>query len=109
MHFVLLSGLIAKKACGLGLVLLSVLTGRWSGFLLSMAAGILGIIAGAEILAYPLSGAIVIDLIIGTMLVAAGIFRALASAEMRFPNWGLAFLSGIAVLMLGVMLLQHAA
>ena len=91
---------------GAGLVLLSFLTGKWSGFLLSLAAGILSIIAGIEMLSYPVSGAVAITMIIGTILVVAGIFRSVASIAMRFPNWGWALVSGIAAFVLGVMLLK---
>src|SRR5262245_37574485 len=45
---------------GAGLTILSFLTGRWSGFLLTMAAGVLSIMAGFTILMYPLSGAVAI-------------------------------------------------
>ena len=92
---------------GAGLVLLSFLTGRWSGFLLALAAGILSIIAGIQILSYPVSGAVAINMIIGTMLLVAGTFRAIASIAMRFPNWGWALVSGIAAFALGIMLLRN--
>jgi uncharacterized membrane protein HdeD (DUF308 family) len=92
---------------GAGLAVLSFLTGRWSGFLLTMAAGILSIRAGLEILTYPVSGAAVITMIIGTMLAVAGIFRSIASISMRFPNWGWALLSGIVAVVLGVALLRN--
>src|SRR5262249_163346 len=91
---------------GAGLVLLSFLTGRWSGFLLSLAAGLLSIIAGIELLSYPVSGAVVITIIIGTILLVAGIFRSVAAITLRFPNWGWALVSGIAAFVLGVMLLR---
>jgi uncharacterized membrane protein HdeD (DUF308 family) len=91
---------------GAGLVLLSFLTGKWSGFLLSLAAGILSIIAGIEMLSYPVSGAVAVNMIIGTVLVVAGIFRSVASIAMRFPNWGWALVSGIAAFVLGVVLLK---
>src|SRR5215472_15554601 len=38
---------------GAGSIVLSFLTGKWSGFLLLLAAGILSIIAGLEMLSYP--------------------------------------------------------
>ena len=92
---------------GAGLVLLSFLTGRWSGFLLALAAGILSIVAGIEILSYPVSGAVAINMIIGAMLLVAGTFRTIASIAMRFPNWGWALVSGIAAFALGVILLRE--
>jgi uncharacterized membrane protein HdeD (DUF308 family) len=91
---------------GAGLVVLSFLTGRWSGFLLSLAAGVLSIVAGIEILSYPVSGAVAVTVIIGTILLVAGIFRSVASIAMRFPNWGWALVSGIVAFVLGVMLLK---
>jgi len=94
-------------AAGAGLVLLSFLTGRWSGFLLSLAAGLLSIIAGFEMLRYPVSSAVAVTMIIGTVLVVAGIFRSIASIAMRFPNWGWALLSGITAFVLGAMLLEN--
>ena len=92
---------------GVGLAVLSFLTGRWSGFLLTMAAGILSIVAGSEILNYPASGAAVITLIIGTMLAVAGIFRSIGAANMRFPNWGWSLLSGIVTFVFGAALIKN--
>jgi uncharacterized membrane protein HdeD (DUF308 family) len=91
---------------GAGLVLLSFLTAQWSGFLLSLAAGVLSIIAGIDILIYPASGAVAITMIIGTILLVAGIFRSIASIAMRFPNWGWALVSGMAAFVLGLLLLR---
>jgi uncharacterized membrane protein HdeD (DUF308 family) len=92
---------------GAGLAILSFLTGRWSGFLLTMAAGILSIVAGTEILNYPASGAAVITLIIGTMLAVAGIFRSIGAASMQFPNWGWSLLSGIVTFVFGAALIKN--
>jgi uncharacterized membrane protein HdeD (DUF308 family) len=92
---------------GAALVLLSFLTGKWSGFLLTLAAGALSAIAGVIMLRSPLSGAASITLMIGTILIAAGIFRAVASIVMKFPNWGWALLSGIASFALGALLLRN--
>jgi uncharacterized membrane protein HdeD (DUF308 family) len=93
-------------AAGAGLVVLSFLTGSWSGFLLSLAAGALSIIAGINMLSYPVSGAVAITMLMGTILLVAGIFRSVASIAMRFPNWGWALVSGIAAIVLGAMLLR---
>ena len=103
---VMLIGWILLVA-GAGLVVFSFLTGKWGGFLLSLAAGILSIAAGIEILSFPLVGAVAITMMIGTILVVAGIFRAVASIGMRFPNWGWALFSGIVTFVLGAMLLNN--
>jgi uncharacterized membrane protein HdeD (DUF308 family) len=92
---------------GAGLSVVSFLTGRWSGFLLTMAAGILSIVGGFEILSNPVSGAVAINMVIGTILVAEGIFRSIASIRMRFPNWGWALASGIGTFALGAILLRN--
>jgi uncharacterized membrane protein HdeD (DUF308 family) len=92
---------------GAGLVLVSFLTARWSGFLLSLAAGVLSIIAGVNILSHPVAGAVALTMILGTILLVAGIFRAVASIAMRFPNWGWALFSGIVTFALGAMLLRN--
>jgi len=92
---------------GAGLAVLSFLTGKWSGFLLTMAAGILSIVAGIEFVSYPLSGAAGINLIIGTVLLVAGTYRLLSSIVMRFPNWGWALVSGIVAFALGIILLRN--
>jgi len=92
---------------GAALIVLSFLTGNWGGFLLSLAAGALSIIAGIAILNSPLAGAAAITLMIGTILVAVGIFRSIASIVMQFSNWGWAVLSGIVSFVLGALLLKN--
>src|SRR5262245_33743193 len=94
-------------AAGAALTILSFLTGRWSGFLLTLAAGALSIIAGIATLSNPVSGAVAITLMIGTILIAAGVYRSIASAVMRFPYWGWAVLSGIVTFALGVLLVRN--
>lgn len=91
---------------GMALVVLSFLTGRWSGFLLTLAAGVLSLIAGVATLSSPVAGAVAITLMIGTILVAAGIFRVVSSLVMQFPNWGWSLVSGIAAFVLGLIVLQ---
>ena len=92
---------------GAGMVILSFLTGRWSGFLLTLAAGVLSGIAGITILRYPLAGAVAITLMLGVILIAEGIYRTAASIVMRFPNWGWSLVSGIVTLALGFMLVTN--
>jgi uncharacterized membrane protein HdeD (DUF308 family) len=88
-------------ASGITLSIMSFLTGRWSGFLLSLATGILSIITGVLLLRAPLSSAAVLTLLIASFLLVGGIFRIISAAVMRFPNWGWAVLSGITALFLG--------
>jgi uncharacterized membrane protein HdeD (DUF308 family) len=90
---------------GAALVVLSFLTGRWSGFLLSLAAGVLSGITGIMLLRAPLSGAAALTLVIAAFLTIAGIYRAVSSIVMRFPNWGWSLFSGIVSVALGAILI----
>jgi len=92
---------------GICLVALSFVTGDWSGFLVTLAAGALTAIAGFAILTSPPTAAAAITLMVGAILIAAGLFRAVASIFMRFPNWGWSLLSGIASLVMGGLLVSN--
>jgi uncharacterized membrane protein HdeD (DUF308 family) len=92
---------------GAGLVVLSFLTGNWSGFLLTLAAGVLSLITGIAILSYPVSGAVAITMMIGILLIALGIYRSVASIVMQFPSWGWSLVSGIVDFVLGAVLLRN--
>jgi uncharacterized membrane protein HdeD (DUF308 family) len=95
------------RCAGAGLVVLSFLTGKWSGFLLTLAAGVISVVTGIEILSNPLSGAVAITMTIGIMLIALGIYRSVASIVMQFPNWGWSLVSGIVDFALGAVLLRN--
>jgi uncharacterized membrane protein HdeD (DUF308 family) len=91
---------------GAGMCILSFLTGRWSGFLLTLAAGFLSGIAGISMLTSPVSGAVAITMVMGLVLIVAGLYRSISAMAMQFPNWGWAFFSGIIAFALGVLLLK---
>src|SRR5262245_48563024 len=74
-------------AAAVGLILMSFLTGKWSWFLVSLAAGILSGITGIMLLRAPLSGAAALTLVISAFLLVTGIYRAISAAVMQFPNW----------------------
>jgi uncharacterized membrane protein HdeD (DUF308 family) len=89
---------------GITLCILSFLTGKWSGFLLSLAIGVLSIITGVELTRAPVAGAAIMTLVIASYLFVSGIFRMISAASMRFPNWGWAEFSGIVSVILGALL-----
>lgn len=91
---------------GAAMVVLSFLTGKWSGFLLTLAAGALSVIAGLTLLGSPVAGAVAVTLIVGMILMTTGIYRSVASIFMQFPNWGWSLFSGIVSFALGAMLLR---
>ena len=92
---------------GAAMIGLSFVTGKWSGFLLSLAAGALSVTAGFTMLSSPLSGAVAVTIMVGAILVSSGIYRAVASIVMQFPYWGAALISGIVSFGLGAMLLSN--
>src|SRR5215467_1150989 len=92
-------------AGGVLLGFMSFLTGKWSGFLLALAAGILVFITGVMMLRAPLAGAATLTLLILAFFIVEGIYRAIASIALRFPNWGWSLASGIVSIVLGGILL----
>lgn len=94
-------------AAGITLIVLSALTGRWSGFLVSLAAGLLSGITGILLLRAPLSGAATLTLVIAAYFAFTGIFRVLSSLVMHFPNWGWSLASGIvSIILAGILFAQ---
>src|SRR5215470_15817780 len=89
------------------MAVISFLTGKWSGFLLSLSAAALSVIAGLTLLSSPIAGAVAVTLIVGLILMAAGIYRSVASVVMQFPNWGWSLFSGVVSFALGAWLLSH--
>jgi len=89
---------------GIVMGILSFTTGHWSGFLLSLATGILSIITGLMLLRSPLTGAAILTLFIASFLLVSGIFRTVSSIAMRFPNWGWSTFGGIVAILLGISL-----
>ena len=92
-------------AGGVLLGFMSFLTGKWGGFLLAMAAGILAFITGVMMLRAPLAGAATLTLLILSFFIVEGIYRAIGSIALRFPNWGWSLASGIVSIVLGGILL----
>ena len=90
---------------GVTLSVMSVMAGKWSGFLLSLAAGILSAITGIIVLRAPLSSAAALTLLVALFFGVTGIFRAVSSISMQFPNWGWALLSGIVAIGLAAALI----
>lgn len=77
---------------------------RWSGFFLHLIGGVLGVLVGLLIVTHPLAGALTLTLLFAAFFCVVGLFRLIASASLRFPNWGWAFLDGLVALALGILL-----
>jgi len=80
---------------------------KWSGFFLYILSGILYLIVGMMVAANPAAGALTLTLLLGAIFMVGGLFRIIASAILRFENWGWTMLSGIITLILGILIWQQ--
>jgi uncharacterized membrane protein HdeD (DUF308 family) len=85
--FLLISGVIA--------LVHAFRTRTWTGFFLYLLSR------------YPLIGALTLTLLLATLFIVGGVFRAVGAASLRFPQWGWTAVSGIIGIVLGVMLLSQ--
>jgi uncharacterized membrane protein HdeD (DUF308 family) len=82
-------------------------TRTWSGFFLYLLSAVLRVVTGFLLIRYPLIGALTLTLLLASLFIVGGIFRAVGAASLRFPNWGWTAASGLIALALGVMLLAQ--
>lgn len=68
---------------------------------------VLSIIVGVMLLMYPLSGLLVVTLLMAVYFTVAGIFRIVAAVSTRLPRWGWALTNGIITLILGILIWSH--
>lgn len=76
-----------------------------SSFFLHLMSVLLRGVTGFLLIRYPLAGAVSLTLIVASFFIVGGLFRAIGSAELRFPRWGWAALSGLISVALGIVLL----
>jgi uncharacterized membrane protein HdeD (DUF308 family) len=79
----------------------------WSGFFLYLLSAVLRGFTGYLLIRYPFTGEMSMTLLLASLFVVGGIFRAVGSATLRFPQWGWTTLSGVISVALGVMLLTQ--
>lgn len=77
---------------------------HWNGFILQLLVGIMNAVIGGLILWHPLASAAGLTLLLSALLITEGVFRAIAAASQRYPNWGWCVLDGIICVVLGVMI-----
>jgi uncharacterized membrane protein HdeD (DUF308 family) len=76
----------------------------WSGFFLYLLDGIIRATVGVLLMMYPGSGAQAITLVLSFYFIAGGLFKSIASMALQFPSWGWSVASGVAAIVLGVLL-----
>jgi uncharacterized membrane protein HdeD (DUF308 family) len=81
-------------------------TKPWSGKALPIIGGILYLVAGALLMAFPVSGALTLTLVVAALLISEGVVRTVLAHRMRpmtGSGWMLA--GGIASVIVGILLL----
>ena len=63
-------------------------TRSWSGFFLFFLSALLRGVTGFLLIRYPLSGELSLTLIMASLFIVGGTFRAIGSASLHFPQWG---------------------
>lgn len=77
----------------------------WSGFLWSLLLGALTAVVGISILANPFAGAVTLTTLVAVLFVVIGVVKVMYGASLRpVSGWGLAVLSGIISILLGIMI-----
>jgi uncharacterized membrane protein HdeD (DUF308 family) len=77
---------------------------RWGGFFLHLIVGILAVVVGFHLVSSPMSGALVLTLIMAIYFMVIGILRIISALAMRFPSWGWVLFSGVITFILGIMI-----
>lgn len=78
---------------------------RWGGFLWSLLVGILYVVVGAWLAFFPLAGILTLTLLIAAMFIVEGVMEvAMAFRTRPLKGWGWALVSGIAALVVGVLI-----
>ncbi len=79
----------------------------WSGFFLYLLDGIIRATVGILLVAYPGSGAEALTLLLSFYFIVGGTFKTFGSIVLQFPSWGWSVASGIASVVLGVLLVMQ--
>ena len=78
---------------------------RWAGRGWAIVAAVVYLIAGALVVAFPLTGTAVLTLILAAFFVASGILKIIRAVQhRRMPAWGWVLFDGILSLVLGALI-----
>ncbi len=79
----------------------------WSGFFVLFLSAQLRGFTGYMLVRYPLAGEYALTMLLASLFIVGGVFRAFGAGALKFPQWGWAVCSGIVSVGLGVMLLTQ--
>ena len=77
----------------------------WHGFFLFLLNAIIRGVTGYLLIRHPDAGAAGVTMLLASLFIVTGLFRAVGAGVIRFPRWGLTVLSGLVSLILGIYLL----
>ena len=77
----------------------------WHGFFLFLLNAIIRGVTGYLLLRHPDAGAAGVTMLLASLFIVAGTFRAVGAGVIRFPRWAWTLSSGIVSVVLGVALL----
>jgi uncharacterized membrane protein HdeD (DUF308 family) len=77
----------------------------WHGFFLFLLNAIIRGVTGFLLLRHPDAGAASVTMVLASLFIVAGLFRAIGASVIRFPRWAWTVFSGIVSIGLGVFLL----
>jgi uncharacterized membrane protein HdeD (DUF308 family) len=80
---------------------------KWGGFFLHLMGGIVAAVVGFHLVTSPAIGALVLTLVMGVYFLVMGIFRIVTAIALRFPQWGWVVLSGVASVIMGLLIKQQ--
>jgi uncharacterized membrane protein HdeD (DUF308 family) len=82
-------------------------TRDWSGFFLSLLAGVLYVVLGLLFVRDPGDALLAMTLLLACVLMVGGLFRVIGSVMYQFPHWGWTLVGGIINLVLGILIWQQ--
>ena len=79
----------------------------WSGFFLFFLSALLRGFTGYLLVRYPIAGEYGLTLVLASLFIIGGVFRAIGAGALQYPQWGWGIFSGIVSVALGAMLLTQ--
>lgn len=92
---------------GVAQIVTSFWVGRWSGFAISLLAGVMYVVVGGMVVARPAIALEAFTLLIGSFLLVGGAFRAITAMATRLQDWGWLLLNGLIAGLLGLLVLAE--
>jgi uncharacterized membrane protein HdeD (DUF308 family) len=82
-------------------------TWTWGGFFLYLLNAIIRCVTGYLLIRHPDSGAEAVTMIIASLFIVGGLFRAIGAGMIQFPRWGWTVFAGLVSVALGFYLLAN--